>query len=122
MPGVSITRPPPGSSTSWRRVVAWRPRPSARTSRVSRTSSPSKRLTSVDLPTPDEPRSATVLPGCRKGRTASQPPSSIDNTASTSTPKATDCTARSRRPKLSHASAFVSTTTGTAPPSHASAR
>ena len=55
-PGVSTSSDPPGSSNSSRWVVVWRPRESdSRTSAVFWRSSPSRALTSVDLPTPDEP-------------------------------------------------------------------
>ena len=64
MPGVSTSSAPPGSSNSSRWVVVWRPRESAsRTSAVAWRSSPRSALTSVDLPTPDEPRIAAVVPG-----------------------------------------------------------
>ena len=60
-PGVSTRRAPPGSATSSRCVVVWRPRWSAsRTSCVFCFSRPRRRLTIVLLPTPDEPRRATV--------------------------------------------------------------
>ena len=66
MPGVSTSSAPPGSSNSSRWVVVWRPRESeSRTSPVAWRSSPSSALTSVDLPTPDEPRIAAVVPGRR---------------------------------------------------------
>ena len=76
MPGVSTSSAPPGSSNSSRWVVVWRPRESAsRTSAVAWRSSPSRALTSVDLPTPDEPRIAAVVPGAgaRAGRRARSP-------------------------------------------------
>ena len=49
-----------------RRVAAARVR-SSRTAAVAWRSSPSSALTSVDLPTPDEPRMAAVVPGRRYG-------------------------------------------------------
>ena len=62
MPGESITSPPPGSTSSWRSVVVCRPSSSSsRVSFVAMTSSPSQRLTSVDLPTPEEPSSTAVV-------------------------------------------------------------
>ena len=62
MPGVSISNAPPGSATSRRAVVVWRPLPlSSLTAATRATSPPISRLTSVDFPTPDDPTSATVL-------------------------------------------------------------
>ena len=56
IPGVSMRSAPPGSRTSSRWVVVWRPRESSsRTAPVRSRSVPSSALTSVDLPTPDEP-------------------------------------------------------------------
>ena len=52
-PGVSTTSPPPGSRTSWRCRVVWRPSPScSRIVCVASSSSPASVFTSVDLPTP----------------------------------------------------------------------
>ena len=59
MPGVSSRSAPPGSRTSSRWVVVWRPR-RPRTASRALAASPSRRFTSVDLPTPDEPSSAIV--------------------------------------------------------------
>ena len=60
---VSTSTPPSGSGTSSRAVVVWRPRWSVeRTAPVACTSAPTSRFTSVDLPTPDAPISATVTP------------------------------------------------------------
>ena len=74
MPGVSTSSAPPGSSNSSRWVVVCRPRESeSRTSAVAWRSSPSRALTSVDLPTPDEPRIAAVVPGSRCARSSSRP-------------------------------------------------
>lgn len=61
--------------------------PSLPISRVAILSVPVSLFMSVDLPTPDEPINATVLPGSIYFMTASQSPSS-DETASTSTPGA----------------------------------
>ena len=64
MPGVSIRNAPPGSVSSSRVTVVWRPRRSdARTSLVFWRSSPSSALTSVDLPVPDAPSRTAVVPG-----------------------------------------------------------
>ena len=74
MPGVSISAPPPGSGMSSRCVVVCRPRLSdSRTSAVRRRSSPSRQFTSDDLPTPDDPSSATVRPSARNGRSGPIP-------------------------------------------------
>ena len=55
--------PPRGSTNSSRPIVVWRPRSSSsRTSRTSWRSSPRSALVMVDLPTPDDPSSATVAP------------------------------------------------------------
>ena len=66
MPGVSITQPPPAMAWIEREVVVWRPLASlSRTLPVSCGSScddPASVLTSVDLPTPEEPTNATVRP------------------------------------------------------------
>ena len=63
MPGLSTTMPPPGRSTSSRRVVVCRPEPSSPRCPFARSSSPTSTFTSVDLPTPEGPRSAPVTPG-----------------------------------------------------------
>ena len=64
MPGVSTMRPPLGSVMSWRAVVVCRPLLSdSLMPAVAWMSRPARRLMSVDFPTPDEPRSATVAPG-----------------------------------------------------------
>ena len=73
-PGVSTRSAPPGSSNSSRWVVVCRPRESeSRTSAVRWRSSPSRALTRVDLPTPDEPRIAAVVPGRRCASRSSRP-------------------------------------------------
>ena len=65
---------PPGSSNSSRWVVVWRPRESSsRTAAVAWRSSPRSALTSVDLPTPDEPRTPPSCPGRRWARRSSRP-------------------------------------------------
>ena len=64
MPGLSINRAPPGIRKSSRCVVVWRLRSSlCRTSRVGCTFSSSRRLMSVEFPTPDEPTSTAVSRG-----------------------------------------------------------
>ena len=64
MPGVSIRRAPAGRVSSSRVTVVWRPRRSeARTSPVFWRSSPSRVLTSVDLPEPEAPSSTVFAPG-----------------------------------------------------------
>ena len=68
MPGVSRTAQPIGIMCSCRPVVVWRPLSSvARTVCVFIASLPAKVLANVDLPTPDEPRKATVCPGRHHG-------------------------------------------------------
>src|SRR3954471_6346533 len=70
MPGVSTSRPPPGSTCSSRAVVACRPRPSpSRTSRVPATVRPASALARLDLPTPEGPTMAAVRPGPTTART-----------------------------------------------------
>ena len=55
---------PAGKPNSSRWVVVWRPRESGPAHRaVAWRSSPSSALTSVDFPTPDDPRIAAVVPG-----------------------------------------------------------
>ena len=62
------------ASTSSRAVVVWRPRWSpSRTAPVSCTSAPTSWFTSVDLPTPDAPMSATVRLPCAIARNRSRP-------------------------------------------------
>ena len=63
MPGVSTSQPPEGSRWSVRPVVVCRPlASSSRMPRVAICSAPVSVLISVDLPTPDDPTSATVWP------------------------------------------------------------
>ncbi len=122
MPGVSSTTPPSGSGTSSRCEVVCRPRPSSRTSFVASTSSPTSALTSVDLPTPEDPRSAAVRPWGMYERTVSTPSPCGALTAWTGTPNAIDSTSSTYASTSSQRSAFVSRTTGCAPLSHASVR
>ena len=90
IPGVSRMRPPSGIRWSWRRLVVWRPRASSsRISRTAATSSPASVLTSVDLPTPDDPTNATVAPGRMRARSSSIPRPSIALTTMIVTPTAT---------------------------------
>ena len=63
MPGVSSSQPPRGRRCISRTVVVCRPVSSpARIAWVAMLSDPRRLLTSVDLPTPEEPSSATVSP------------------------------------------------------------
>jgi hypothetical protein len=63
---VSISSAPLPNTNSSRDVVVCRPFPSdARTSEVAMRSVPSSWFASVDLPTPEEPMSATVRPRCK---------------------------------------------------------
>ena len=74
MPGLSMRIPPPGRSTSCRRVVVCLPAPSARTAPVARSwSSPASVFTRVDFPAPEGPRRAPVTPPPRYVRTGSRP-------------------------------------------------
>ncbi len=99
IPGVSRTSPPPGSSTSWRCVVVWRPSPSSsRIVCVASSSSPASVFTSVDLPTPEEPSSAIVRPGARCERIRSSPTPVRLEIAWTGTPKAIASTSSTRSP------------------------
>ena len=66
MPGVSTSRPPPGSTCSSRAVVVCRPRPSSRISRVAASVSPARALARLDFPTPDGPTIAAVRPGAEQ--------------------------------------------------------
>src|SRR4051794_9297597 len=123
MPGVSTSRPPPGSRCSSRAVVVCRPRPSpARTSRAAATVRPASALARLDLPTPDGPTMAAVRPGPTTARTPSSPSPVTELTASTSTPRASSATAATAAGTSSQRSALVRTTTGTAPLPHATAR
>ena len=124
MPGVSMSSAPPGRRTSSRWVVVWRPRESSsRTAAVRCRSLPTSALTSVDLPTPDEPSTTAVRPGARcASRSASTPAPVSADTARTSTPGAI-ASAATRSPSASSAtSALLSTMTGVEPPLHATAR
>ena len=68
MPGVSTSQPPAGRRCSARPEVVWRPlSSSSRMPCVAIRSEPVSVLTSVDLPTPDEPTSATVWPRAHHG-------------------------------------------------------
>ena len=124
MPGVSMRSAPPGSRTSSRWVVVWRPRESSsRTAPVRWRSLPSSALTSVDLPTPEEPSTTAVRPGGRWSSARAATPSPVSaEIVRTSTPGAT-ASAATRSPSGSSAtSALLSTITGVAPPVHATAR
>src|SRR3954466_11357194 len=75
MPGVSTSRPAPGSRYSSRAVVVCRPRPSpSRTSRVGATVRPARALARLDLPTPEGPPMAAVRPGSATARPAARRP------------------------------------------------
>lgn len=65
IPGVSMTIPPSGKNSNSRCVVVCRPLSSFLMPPVARRSSPSSRLTSVDFPTPEEPKNAAVVPAER---------------------------------------------------------
>ena len=122
-PGVSTSTPPPGSRTSSRAVVVWRPRWSpSRTGPVSCTSAPTSRLTSVDLPTPDAPINASVRLSLASARISSMPSPVRELLTITSTP-ITEALIASIVVSVvtsSTMSPFVSTTTGVAPLSNVS--
>ena len=121
-PGVSTTRPPPGSSTSSRCAVVCRPLPSARSARVNMTASPTRALVRVDLPAPDGPSRARVRPATTCARTSSRPSPVVLLIATTSTPGAAAATSARSSAASGTRSALVSTTIGVAPLSQASAR
>ena len=83
IPGVSISQPPgtacgAGCGSSWCAGRARRPRGSPGVATVA----PVSALASVDLPTPDEPASATVSPGPHQGSSRATAPGSRAFTAS----------------------------------------
>src|SRR5262245_60206211 len=116
-PGVSRIAPPPGTGTSARNVVVWRPRPSDRSSRVPMTAAPTTALTKLDLPAPDGPNRPSVRPGATYGRSASMPAPVRALTANTGTRGATrptdDATAAAARDDST--SALVRMISGVAP-------
>jgi len=116
-PGVSITRAPPGSENIWRWVVVCRPRSSeTRTAAVRWASRSSKRLTSVDLPAPDEPTSASVRPArssAIRGAGSSPDSRQADTTV---TPVASDESTGGSAPAAAARSALLSRTSGVASP------
>ena len=121
-PGVSISSAPSSSANSSRCVVAWRPRASdARTSSVRWRSSPSRRFTSVLLPTPDMPTRACVRPGRRRARSALTPQPSRAEITIASAPVAADTAAVSAIGSRAR-SPLVHTTRTSTPPARASAR
>ena len=123
MPGVSITSTPEGATISSRCVVVWRPLPTAALmALVSWRSVPSTRLISVDFPTPDEPRSASVRPGTSHRASASRLSSRAALSATTGAPLAIDSTSARAPAGSTCRSDLLRTTTGCAPLSHASAR
>ena len=128
MPGVSTSNPPPGRRTSSRLTVVWRPLASPeRTSPVSRTSSPTRALTSVDLPAPDSPSRATVRPRPNIASTSSRPsrrsgpPMPTIRTGTAGATARTTAATSSATPSATP-SALVSTTATSAPLSQATTR
>ena len=123
MPGVSMSTPPPGTCTSSRATVVWRPFMSpSRTAAVSCTSDPISRFASVDLPTPLGPIIAAVTPAGMSARTSSTPSIVTALSMMMGTPADTgvatsSCAATSSGDTRS---ALVSTITGSAPLSNAS--
>jgi hypothetical protein len=115
---VSISTPPPGSGSSSRRTVVWRPLPScARTAPVASRSSPSSALASVDLPVPDRPSSTTVPVSSAASAARPSPVTVLVSTAST--PCATAAASSSAAAGSAETSALVSASTGRAPLSQA---
>ena len=119
MPGLSMSRAPPGIRKSSRRVVVCRPRSSLRrTSRVACTFSSRRRLMSVDFPTPEEPTSTAVSRGRSNDLTSSRPsPSSSSRQLDTNTwaPNAISSISAFRASTASARSVLLSSTAGTAP-------
>src|SRR5215207_6127789 len=115
-PGVSSTTPAPGSRTSSRWLVTWRPLPSTgRVVPVAMTASSARTFVRVDLPAPEGPSNTRVRPGARCARTASSPSPVVALAVITSTPGAAAATS-SRIPSGSGTrSALVRMTSGCAP-------
>ena len=107
---------------SWRATVVWRPVPSSASAFVACASCPSRRLASVDLPTPEEPSSATVFAGPRYGASSSSPSPVTLLTTCADAPSATCSAWSSSASGSSQRSAFVSTSAGIAPLSQARVR
>ncbi len=122
IPGVSSTRPPSSSRISSREVVVCRPRPSARTSETVCRARPSRPLTRLDLPTPDDPRSAAVWPGPIRARTWATPSPVWLETGTTGVCGAAASISRTSSGASCTRSVLVRITTGRAPDSHAAAR
>src|SRR5829696_5040256 len=122
-PGVSITSAPLASGTSSRCVVAWRPRSSpARTGSVRRRS-PLRWLSSVVLPTPEEPSRIAVRPCASHASSVAIPLPSTTLTASTGTVPPSAARTSSARPAGSPLrSALESTTSASASASAATVR
>ena len=99
---------------SSRLVVVCRPLSSFRKPLVTN-SVPAKRLIRVDLPTPEEPMKAAVLPHFRQGSICSWPASASEEVTSISAPMATDSAAAFLAATSLHKSALVKMTIGSAP-------
>ena len=77
--------------------------------------SPSRALTSVDLPTPLAPRKATVRPDPSWRHSSSSPPSARPLDTNTGTPRATSCSSRRAGSGSATRSPLVSRTIGLGP-------
>ena len=119
IPGVSITQPPFASGINSRRVVVCLPLPSSPISPVSRYSSPISLFISVDLPTPEEPINAAVLPSVTYGKSFLLLSLSKIFVTIMSTPNAAFSVCVIFSAISPHKSPFVSIITGIAELSHA---
>jgi hypothetical protein len=121
-PGASTSSAPPGRSSSFRSVVVCRPvSSSARMGAVRCSARPASALTSVDLPTPEDPRSASVRPGDSSAASSPSSPSPVYVLiAWIDTPGAEARHRSSRASRVSPSSPskshLLSTTTGSTPP------
>ena len=102
--------------------MVWRPRWSASRAGCVAISGPSESaLTSVDFPTPEEPRKATVRPGAHQGASATRAAASRASRATTRTSGEMLSAAATTVAMSSQRSGFVTTITASAPASSVSA-
>jgi len=87
----------------------------ARTAPVGIRSSPSSRLTSVDLPAPEEPTSAAVIPSRMRARIGAMPSARSALVTSIGTPAQRLSTSATRPATSSQTSALLRSTAGWAP-------
>ena len=114
---------PPGKANSCLAVVVCRPRLSdSRTCSTSWRSRPSKRLTIVDFPTPEEPNRTSVCPRPKYLTNSSNPCAVFALTAHTGTPLPTFSISSTFSSRHSQASALFKMITGFAPDSQHCAR